>query len=67
LIDKVQKTDGYTAGMGRMHKNIRKNCAKRAPVPGRAKNGSSCADFQGKTGKPGTFRGKDVKIFFRQK
>jgi hypothetical protein len=67
LIDKVQKTDGYTAGMGRMHKNIRKNCAKRAPVPGRAKKGSSCAEFRGKTGKPGTFGGKDVKIFFRQK
>ena len=53
--------------MGRMHKNIQKNCAKCVSGPGRAKNGSSCADFHGKTGKQGTFGGEYMKISFRQK
>ena len=51
--------------MGRMHKNIRKNCAKRAPVPGRAKNGSSCAEIWDKSGEIGTFCVGNLKIFFR--
>ena len=34
------------------------------PGRGKRKNGSSCAEFYGKTGKHGTFGGRDVKIFF---
>ena len=67
MIDKVQKTDGYTDGIGRVHKKVRRNCAKRAPKQGSGEKWKQLRRISRKDRKTGNFRRERCENLFQTK